>query len=92
MQSSRQSIETKYHGATNTRGARISARATNGDRLSIPFPHDARSTEDAHAQAALALARRLQWEGDMLAGSTARGYVFVFADAPRYALRPVARV
>lgn len=88
----KQSIETKYRGPTTTRGARISAQATNGDRLSIPFPHDARSTEGAHAEAALALAHRLQWEGDMLAGTTTRGFVFVFADAPRYALRPVSRV
>lgn len=92
MKLSRQSIETKYHGATITRGARISARAACGDRLSIPLSYDARSTEDAHAEAALALAHRLQWEGDMLAGATARGFVFVFADAPRYALRPVSRV
>lgn len=36
--------------------------------------------EKAHAQAALALAKKMGWMGDMIGGSTKAGYCFVFVD------------
>lgn len=76
-------IETKYHGPTNTRGSRISA--SDGDnRISISYPHEL-SGEDVHRAAALALCAKLGWAGEMIAGGTKAGYVFVFVPQSFYA-------
>jgi hypothetical protein len=75
-------IRTKYLGPTDTRGARI--RATGGGR-SITRPYDyAANREERHAAVARALARKLGWRGDLIEGSIADGYVYVFADGARY--------
>lgn len=76
-------ITTKYHGATNTRGARISATDGDGNRVSIPYPHEL-SGAAVHAEAALALCAKMGWEGDLIAGGTKDGYVFVFAGSDRF--------
>ena len=79
-----QSIETKYHGPTHTRGSRITAVTASGrHRLTVSYD-DALGSEEAHAAAAIALARRLAWQGDLIAGSTRAGYVFVWAQGTRY--------
>ena len=80
-----QAITTKYLGPTNFRGARIKATAEAGS-VTVDFPYEF-SGADAHAVAALALARKIGWDGDLLAGGTADGYVFVFSESQRY---PVA--
>lgn len=72
-------ITTKYHGATNARGSRISATDADGNRASIPYPHEFHG-EKAHAQAALALAKKMGWAGDMIGGGTKDGFCFVFVD------------
>jgi len=71
----RQAITTKYHGPTNTRGARISARAEAG-RIFVPYNH-ALNSSDNHAAAAMALAEKWGWDGPWHGGGTATGYVFV---------------
>ena len=78
-----QAIETKYHGATNTRGSRISATTAGGKRIYIPYPHEC-SGADAHAVAAQKLAESLDWVNpakgfaeQFRAGGTVNGYVFV---------------
>ena len=56
-------IVTKYHGATNTRGARISATVEGGKtphRVYIPYPHEL-NRDEAHALAASTLCDKLQW-------------------------------
>lgn len=69
-------IITKYHGATNTRGSRISA--SDGDnRVSIPYPHELNS-EAAHIMAAQKLCDKLKWTGKRACGGTKTGYVHVF--------------
>ena len=73
-------IETRFHGPTNTRGARISASDSDGNRVTIPYPHDARGGEDAHRAAAYALCAKMGWNGGLAGGGTKRGYVFVFVD------------
>jgi len=79
-----QAIETKKHGPTNTRGARIIATSASGERVTIGYPYEL-SGVDCHAKAAEALARKLEWiracdefEDRFVAGATQKGYVFVF--------------
>ncbi len=71
-------IRTKYHGPTNTRGSRISASDEDGNRVSIPYPHEL-SGEDVHRKAADALCRKMGWEGVLIGGGLKDGYAFVFA-------------
>jgi hypothetical protein len=74
-------IQTKYIGATNTRGSRIKAWTENGQSVSIPYPHEY-SHEVCHFQAVKALVKKhgLDWDlTDMRYGSTDKGYVFCFA-------------
>ena len=80
-----QAIETKYHGATNTKGSRISATSASGIKTYIDYPHEL-SGVDCHAIAAEKLARNLEWlkqedayENKYIAGGTRSGYVFVRA-------------
>lgn len=70
-------ITTKYHGATNTRGSRISACDLDGNRVSIPYPHEL-SGEDVHRKAADALCAKMGWTGTLAGGAIKTGYVFVF--------------
>jgi len=72
-------ITTKYHGPTNTRGARISA--TDGDnRISISYDYSG-NHDQVHRKAALALCNKLNWDGcDRLVGGgmkTGNAYVFL---------------
>lgn len=84
-------IVTKYHGPTNTRGSRISAQDSDGNRISIPYPHELNG-DDCHALAAAALCRKMGWPGELIGGGTRTGCVFVFADSDRYTIEPFARV
>lgn len=76
-------IETLYHGPTNTRGSRITARVMESGkvrRVTIPYD-DGKNTEDAHTAAAIALIQKLGWTqcqgyGPWIRGSSVRGYVF----------------
>ena len=79
-------ITTKYYGPTNTRGSRI--RATDHDGHSVTVPYDySKSHTDVHAVAALALCKRMNWTGELIAGHTNDGCVFVFANSTeRYAI------
>ena len=70
-------ITTKYHGPTNTRGSRISAKAEGGNRISISYPHEL-SGEDVYRAAAEALCKKMNWPGSLIGGGTEDGYVFVF--------------
>lgn len=74
-----QTITTRYSGPTDTRGACIVARTASGQCLRLPYPHELDTTE-AHASAALALARRLGWRGAFVMGGTKDGYAFVLSN------------
>ena len=69
-------IETRYIGPSNTKGARIAAVAEK-HRVTISYPHEAGSSEKAHAVAAKALADKLGWHDEWIGGGVKRGYVFV---------------
>lgn len=70
-------IITKYKGPTNTRGSRIYASDCDGNRVSIPYPHEL-SGEDVYRAAAVALCKKMNWDTELLGGGTSDGYVFVF--------------
>jgi hypothetical protein len=71
-----QAIQTKFHGPTNTRGARVSARADAG-RVIVSWDY-ALNVTDNHKAAAVALARRYGWPEDMVGGSLpGSGFAFV---------------
>lgn len=67
----RQAIVTRYHGPTDTRGARVSATAAGG-RLVLPYDY-AGEAYDNHAAAALALAAKLKWDGSWVGGALPTG-------------------
>jgi hypothetical protein len=71
-----QAITTKYHGPTDTRGARISATSESGIKVFIPYPHELRS-EEGHIKAMRALCSKLKWVGKYVGGAVKNGYVFV---------------
>lgn len=70
-------IQTKYKGPTNTRGSRIIASDEDGNRITIPYPHEL-SGQDVHHKAAQALCEKMGWTGELVGGSLKKGYVFVF--------------
>ncbi len=72
-------IVTKYHGATDTRGSRITASDEDGNRTTIPYPHEL-SGQAVHRKAADALCAKMGWPGKLAGGSLRDGYVFVFLD------------
>ena len=78
-----QCITTKYMGPTDTKGARIKATISSGKiSATIPYPHE--DSRNAHALAALKLARKIGWTGTLIEGSTKTGSVFVFASGDRF--------
>jgi hypothetical protein len=72
-------IETRYVGPTNTKGSRIIASDSDGNRVSISYPHEL-SGEACHRAAADRLCEKMGWTGRRAGGATKRGYVFVFLD------------
>lgn len=80
-----QTIVTKFLPHTNTLPARIKATATNGQSLTRQYNHVSMDATQ-YAEVAMALAARMQWEGEMLAGGTKDGYVFVFSTEPKFAI------
>jgi hypothetical protein len=72
-------IITHFVGPTNTKGSRIIAAASMGRKVTIPYDHTLKS-EEAHSAAAQALCDKFNWAGDLRAGGTETGYVFVFVE------------
>ena len=70
-------IETKYHGPTDTRGSRITASDSDGNRVSIPYPYEL-SGEECHRKAARRLCQKMGWKGRLTGGALKSSYVFVF--------------
>jgi hypothetical protein len=70
-------ITTRYAGPTNSRGARIIATDEDGNRVTIPYPHEL-DRDDGHTKAALALCTKMEWSGSLVRGGSKGGYVFVW--------------
>lgn len=62
---------------TNTRGCRIKASDCDGNRITIAWDYTL-DGEGPYRKAAAALCAKMGWEGEMVAGFTSVGYVFVF--------------
>ncbi len=78
-----QTIETKYHGATNTMGARISATSTSGVRVYVPYEYGL-SHNGPHDVAVRKLCKKLDWTGTFIIGSAiTAGYIYVFDNGTR---------
>lgn len=75
-------IVTKYLPATNTLGARIKATAPDNPGLIVPYPYELDGV-GAHAPAAVALCKKLDWGNgyNLVGGCIGSGYAFVFVDA-----------
>jgi hypothetical protein len=78
-----QAITTTYHGPTNTRGSRITAKADAG-RITVSWNH-ALDAEANHVAAAAALQEKLGWGEEYgrmvqgwLPGNSGPAYAFVF--------------
>ena len=82
-----QAITTRYLGPTNYRGARVKASAgTYRESVTIPYSYgDQRMDEDAHAAAALLLARKLGWPGRLVCGEVEAGHkVWVYVQPDKH--------
>ena len=73
----KQTITTKYHGPTNTKGSRVSATTSSGVRI-YRRVDNAYTVDENHFMAAEELKKKLEWKGIMHAGGLKTGYVFVF--------------
>lgn len=63
-----QTIVTRYHSPTERRGARMSATASGGKRIYIPYPHDAHD-DKKHHRAMQAMCDKMGWSGEMVNGT-----------------------
>ena len=74
-----QAILVKYHGPTDTRGTRLTARAEAG-RITLPRDYALNVDEDAR-RAAVVLCEKLGWNAESLVGGGLPNgdRVFVFA-------------
>jgi hypothetical protein len=75
-----QTIETRFHGATNSLGARISARTSEGKLVVfVPYEHDGM---ESHIRAVRKLRERLKWNSPALnmhyVGSSQKGEIWGF--------------
>ena len=59
---------TRYHGPTNTRGPRVSARVPSGRRVTLGWDY-ASSIEENHDRVATKLAAILGWDPPTMAGN-----------------------
>lgn len=74
----RQSIITYFIAPTNYRGSRIKAKAAGGSSVTLEWDH-AMNPAGNHRAAAKALADKLEWSGEFVAGSMGDGST-VFVD------------
>src|SRR5262245_54119953 len=73
-------ITVRFHGPSARRGARLSARDMDGNRITVPYPDEGPLGEPRYRVAAEALCRKMGWSGPLVGGAIAAGYVFVFLD------------
>ena len=83
----RQSVSTKYLGATNYRGSRVKASSSSGLSLTMSWD-DALDSDANHSKAAQALAAKLNWYGRWHAGAAldGKGNVYVNDDGDGFSV------
>lgn len=72
-------IRTRYHGPTNSRGARISATDNDGNTVRVPLDYGLDDNQ-RHAAAARALCAKMSWHGALQGGWAGGDWVWVWAD------------
>ena len=72
-------IRTKYHGPTNTRGSRIVASDSDGNRVIKPYDHSL-SRDGNHDAACQALCAKMGWSGLLARGGLRNENVYVWVD------------
>lgn len=80
-----QAITTKFIAATNTKGERVKATAASGVSVTIPWSYSG-DTEACHFEALTALCKKLDWQGEFIAGGTKTGFVWVFTSGHKYTI------
>lgn len=60
-------IKTSYHGPTNTKGSRIIASDSLGNRVTVPVDYSL-DTEAMHMEAAKMLCQKMAWQGKIQGG------------------------
>ena len=80
-----QTIITKYLPITNTKGGRIMAKCEGGTVI-IPDDHSL-DTEGMHAKAAITLANKLGWKGELISGSYKHDFYFNFLDSNKHLIK-----
>lgn len=81
-------IQTKYLGATDTRGSRIKAWTANGQSITISYDYSLDGME-IFKKAALELCKKMNWSECIEGGSTKDGYIFVFVKPVKDILREI---
>jgi hypothetical protein len=71
-------VVTKFHGPTNTKGARVSASTgmMRSHRLYHHWDHELSAFEN-HRAVAMAFIQERKWDGQWIGGATKDGYAFV---------------
>lgn len=65
-------ILVKYHGPSNTRGSRFTAKAEGNPSLTLPYNYALGADETAKA-AAVALVKRMKWNCGVVGGTLPSG-------------------
>lgn len=80
-------MESRYHGPTNTRGARISVRRMERPCQAVFYSYSGLASSgkacyesELHREAVEDYAKKKGWAGTLVAGGTARGYVWVWVE------------
>ena len=75
-------IRTRYHGASNVKGSRISA--TDGERYpghTLVMSYDgALNSDDMHRKAAYAFRDKMDWKGELTGGGFQNDMYWVFGE------------
>jgi hypothetical protein len=74
---SMKAIITRYLGPTNHRPGRIVASDGEGNRIILPYDHDA-NHGDRHGMVARALCNKMGWDGELIEGIHGSLHCFVF--------------
>ena len=79
-------IITQYHGPSNTKGSRVTASDSDGNRISVEVENH-KCVHDAHVEAVLKLCRKMDWNGCLVEGSLGKSNVWVWLQSPDAVLK-----
>ena len=74
-----QTISTKYIAPTNNKGGRIKATNCSNNSITVDWNHSLEAIEN-HLTAIRVFKIKLNWDGEMVAGSTKEGMCAVFTN------------